>query len=310
MSENILKKRAMLIALTLIILVSLCFNGCVSLFSMEKAILNAEELVPAEDTVIVFNNLIEPYRFTQLYKMLVRKLNSNSEFEVERLLCIHGSKCYIAASKHNNKGRQLLIIDADVNGKGYEVIGEHNLEDNHICTAKCFGDAASLHFFGDDVYYSRLDAFYYNGKVVVNTLGSVTEYNLSTGAKNEYEADDYVFPEIKTRLYIETGDVLRIVQGTEEYFMTLAELCESSSQMSVLYELSKEQCYPGLDEHRFLFSIVYYNAEPYLVFTPITKGGESFGALFKYEAGSRVFKYIGCTCTFDIPHYMYPIIVE
>lgn len=308
MKKLIRSKTPMIAVLITAVLASLCLGGCYPA-EMGNAIENAEVLVPPDDVVAAHYSSIYAEKYNKLWNALDKMSANPDVFDIERIFCIEGSKCWFAGRRYHKDGSKLQIMSIGTNGKGKEIIGEFETEfDSNM--DRYFGEAEHLQYWGKDVDYSRLEAFYSNGKIVVNSHGSVTEFNVHTGEKRVFEAESYAFPQIETRLRIEDGDMLIVERGEERYSFTLAKMLETSPEMSFLYELTKQQGYSGLEKHRFLYSVVYYNAEPYFVVNPISNGGESFGALFKYEPDSRSFKYINCVYTSVQPHDVYPVAVN
>ena len=284
----------------------LYLNGCYPA-GMGQAIEKAEVLKSPDNIVAVYFDVVNSEKYLTMTNALDRM--TNEDFDIERIFCIEGSKCWFAARRYTDDDSKLLIMSVSTNGKDAKVIGEFDSEEDSN-NDRYYGEAQYLQYKGTDVEYSKLEAFYYNGKIVVNSHGTVTEIDLRIGTERTFDPDGYAFPGIETRLFIEDGDMLRVVRGDEEYSLTFAELLEASPEMRFLYELSESEGYPELEKHRFLYSVVYYNAEPYLVFNPISKGGESFGALFKYEPESRSFMYIDCVYTSGQPHRVYPAFVN
>lgn len=301
----------LLVIIMMIVLMMSCVGSMLFARDMEMTISWSKELVPAEGITVV------PYSFNypkyDSYSKLNRtfeKMEKKESLVILRIFCIEGNRCLCAAKKLGGESNTLLLISADVNGGGYETIGNYDMGSRYLYDPSGYGSAEYLHFQGDDVQYSQLIAFYYNGKIVINAEDSVVEYDISSGTTNEQQKADYTYPEIETRLFIQGDDSLIIRHGAEKNIMSFAKILDSSSEMRFLYELTIKQGYPELETHRYLYSIVYYNAEPYVVFRPISRWGISFGALFKYDAENQCFIYIDCCNTNDVPHDVYPVFVN
>ncbi len=303
-------RRFIFIATVLIVfLTSSCVGNIFTAHDMEKIILNSKELTPAEGIVAACYDYLDSDSYSDLNQTFFAMREKDS-LEILRIFCIEDTNCYCAAKKIGDEGNTLLLISADVNGSGYEIIESYDMGSCYLFDPSGYGSAEYLHHQGDDVQYSRLYAFYYKGKIVVNSQDSVVEYDVKSGVANELRKADYTYPEIETRLFIQEDDSLLILHGAEEYSMSFAEMLNSSSEMRFLYELTKKQGYPELDAHKYLYSVVYYNAEPYIVLRPISRWGISFGALFKFDAENQCFTYIDCCNTNDIPNEVYPIFVN
>lgn len=301
----------LLVTLMMILLMSSCIGNMFFASDMERTISKSKELAPAEGISVVC------YSFNYLQYDSYSKLNQTFEemeekhsFAILRVFCIEGSKCYCAAKKLDDESNILLLVSADVNGGGFEIVGSYDMGSCYLFDSSGYGSAEYLHHRADDVQYPRLYAFYYEGKIVINAQSSVVEYDIKSGATNELQKENYSYPKIKTRLFIQEDDSILVKQSDEEYSLTLSEMMDSSSEMRFLYELTMKQGYPDLDKHKFLFSVVYYNAEPYIVFHLISRWGISFGALFKFDEENRCFSYIDCCNTNDIPSDVYPIFVN
>lgn len=299
----------LLVTLMMIILMSSCIGNMFFASDMERTISKSKELVPAEGITVVCYNYLQYDSYSKLNQTF-EEMEKNDSLVILRIFCIEGSICYCAAQKLDDESNTLLLVSADIDGGGFETVGNYDMESRYLFDSSGYGSAEYLHYQGDDVQYSQLYAFYYEGKIVINTKSSVVEYDVKSGITNELQKADYAYPEIETRLFLREDDSILVKTGSEEYSLTLSEMLNSSSEIRFLYDLTKKQGYPELDKHRFLYSVVYYNAEPYIVFHLLSRWGISFGALFKFDEENRCFSYIDCCNTNDIPNDVYPVFVN
>lgn len=303
-----------LAAVLLLVFLGSCVGNCAFGCDMERDIANAGELVPAKDTAAVYYSILHGDRYSKLNSLFDKmERDKNEPLEVKRLLCIEGSKCYCAAVKKDDSGAyKLALVSADVDGKNYEIIAEYKLDSYPFYDS--FGESVGYYHDGDGFDFKNLIAYYYEGKIVIHAGDTVAEYDIADGTLSEKEERGYAFPEIKARLLFEKerdDEAIRVESAEEEYVITLSELLEKSSELRYLYELTQKHGFDMDKEHySFLYSIVYYNAEPYIVARPINRWGISFGALFKYDPETRTLTYIDCVNTNDYPDCVYPIFVD
>lgn len=314
--EEVLEKRfnkklykflfLLLIVIVLSIIAGVSFEACIMGKAFYKRIKRSEELVPDNGYAVVHRSSIEKGEYSSLNKLLDGEFEGKTGSSILRILYVEEGKCYFAASKKDVGRSCLLIASADVGGKSYEILGEFEIKDESSLE---FGDTDSWNVSGKDIEYSQLAAFYYGGKLVVNNCDTVFEFDIKTQNSKETTANSYDFPEIKTRLCIDEDNTLLVIRGNDEFSMTFEEILASSHEMRFLYELEK-QGYSFHGAIDFLYQVIYYDAEPYLVVRPVNRWGWSCAAVFKFEPDNRAFKYIDSIYVGGIPYHVYPIKVQ
>lgn len=299
--------------LVVIILAIECFAGCAvvneagAFFAardMRKAIENADVLTRSADIVAVNYNDINAKEYAALNKALDR-FEQQQKMAVLRLFVVEGNKCFFVArhSGAEDKGG-MVLYSIGIDGKDVELIRTIDEGKGNYLSYRDFDGATTV----ETPAYSALPAYYYQGKIVVNGIDMVFEYDTINRNITEYDVENYEYPMNDVELSFNDG-VLYVKQNGEVSQITIQELIESSPEMRYLYELTEQQR-DGKESESFFEYYIYYDAEPYIVFRPMSKYGLSFGALFKFEPDTKTVTYIDCVFTNDFPDCVYPIIVK
>lgn len=269
---------------------------------MRDAIAIAAELTPPEGIAAVNYNDISCSKYSAINKAL-NTFERQREMSVLRLFAVDENKCFFVSEYQGNKNDgELFLYSIGTDGKNCELIKA--FDEGKYISYRDFDGANS----GKTPDYADIPAFYYQGKIVVNTPDNVYEFDVGSGQIEEYDAASYEYPQNEYKLSYSNG-VLYAERDGEIYQVTIQELIENSVEMKYLYDLAVEQKSEAAKECFFQY-ILYYDAEPYIVCRPMSKYGLSFGALFKFEPDTKKVIYIDCVFTNDFPDCVYPIIVK
>ena len=268
---------------------------------MRDAIANAAELMPSGDMAAVYYDDINGSEYKALNDAMF-KFEQKQKMSVLRLFAVEENKCFFVSEYQGNKNNgEIFLYSIGTDGKNCELIKAFD-EGRYVFDDEFGGDYTE----GIPVYPDT-PAYYYHGSITVNTPDKVYEYDIASGNMAEYAAADYAYPEYEYGLSYRNG-VLYAERGGKSFHVTVQELIESSPEMKYLYELTCEQR-GDYSINDFFGYFTYYDGEPYIVCSPMSKYGYSFGALFRFEPETKKAFYIDCIFTNDIPHCVYPIIV-
>ncbi len=309
--------RLFLIAVILLLIAGFA-SGCVvfneagAFFAardMRATLANAEELIPSENIAAGYYGHIVGSEYDALNEAL-KSFEKEQKMEVSRLFAVKGGKCFFAAVSEDSKACEVsYLYSIDIDGKDHELICAFNEGNKRWldCLDYDFGILA----IGIQPAYSKLPAYYYGGKIVINDSDSVIEYDIESGNITKCAAGDYEHPKKGSSISYTEND-LRVRLNEEEYRIPYQELIDSSPEMKYLYDLTKQQradTEPDYSPGDFFSYHVYYDGEPYFVCRPMSKYGLSFGALFKFDPDTQKLTYINCVYTDDLPYGVYPIFV-
>lgn len=224
-----MKSIRLCLLLVVIILTIECSVGCVvidkvdAFFAardMRDAIAKAAELTPSEGIAAVNYDDINGSKYSSINKAL-NSFERQQKMSVLRLFAVDENKCFFVSEYRGNENDgELFLYSIGTDGKNCELIKTFDV--GKYIFYSDFDGAKS----GETPAYSDIPAYYYKGRIVINTPDKVFEYDVGSGQIAEFDASNFEYPQNEYELSYING-ILYAERGGEMFQVAFQELIET-----------------------------------------------------------------------------------
>ncbi len=215
-------------------------------------------------------------------KISVSEICRKNNYTLNEVFCISKSSVYFTCTSATKEKRDWIVMCWDY-------------KTNELKELFTLSDANTVYSINISSEYKERNGYFYDRKIVLNDFLNVITYDITTHVLNEYEYEEYVFPNLFCQSEVLDSNTIRINIGNESRTFTLEYMASHSKGINVIYSLrdkhtwNKTQCLSSFFNPS---SIQVVNDKIYAVGGCLNFSGESYAVFLEYDLKNESWLFI------------------